>query len=58
LGLVFGSDEDLITIDIPVPKLEPFIFAIANTDYKEKYEDIVLFIFELKLEKFHRSHHE
>jgi hypothetical protein len=41
LGLVWGYDEDLITIDIPVPKLEPFIFAVANTDYKEKYEDIV-----------------
>eukprot|EP01080_Neovahlkampfia_damariscottae_P001049 gene1049-10568_t len=39
-GLAFGADDDLITIDIPYPKLEPFIFAIADTDYKEKYQDV------------------
>ena len=41
MGLALGSEDDLITIDIPYPKLEPFIFAIGNTDYKEKYEDVV-----------------
>lgn len=36
----FGNSSDTLTIDVPLEKMEPFIFAIASTKYKEEMFDI------------------
>lgn len=42
--LFFGTGPDTLTIDIPLEKMEPFIFAVASTKYKEEHLDINTYV--------------
>lgn len=40
----FGSTADLLTIEVPLAKMEPFVFAIAPKKYQEEHIDLTNYV--------------
>jgi hypothetical protein len=42
--IFWGGSEDTITIQIPLAKMEPFVFAVASKKYNEENRDLLNFV--------------